>query len=42
MTMKSKTLLIIALTLFAGLAIGYFFGYDHGWEKAAASLTIIP
>ena len=32
-----KTLLFIALlvlTAAAGVAVGYFFGYDHGFERA--------
>ena len=25
---------ILLLCLFAGIGIGYYFGYDHGWERA--------
>ena len=30
--MENKTL--VTLVLLAGLVVGYFFGYDHGFEKA--------
>jgi|GEM_PF-1984363 len=30
----ARTVFIITIALVAGAAIGYYFGYDHGWELA--------
>ena len=33
-TMNMKTIAVMALSIAAGAAIGYYFGYDSGWEGA--------
>ena len=33
--LKTRTF-AVGITL--GIAVGYYFGYDHGWEKAVAYL----
>lgn len=39
--MKKQTLFIIAvLALIAGAGIGYFFGYDIGFEKAVSQTQV--
>jgi hypothetical protein len=35
--MKIRIIIIAALTLVLGLAVGYFIGFDIGWEKAIAN-----
>jgi hypothetical protein len=33
---SNKTIIFVSIViaLVAGIGVGYFFGYDHGWEKA--------
>ena len=36
--MNVYTLLIAVCVLAFGMAIGYYLGYDHGWEEAVGYL----
>lgn len=33
---KKSIITLVLLAFFAGAAVGYFFGYDHGWERATS------
>jgi uncharacterized protein YneF (UPF0154 family) len=35
---KSLAAVLIVLSLFFGVSLGYYFGYDIGWEKAIRTL----
>ncbi len=39
---KSKVTILLLVVLLFGLVVGYYFGYDHGWEKAVKYLTVSP
>ena len=38
----TTTLLKMCALFAAGVAVGYCFGYDHGWEKAVAYIPNPP
>lgn len=39
MQIGKKNLLLLAIILVVGLGIGYFLGYDHGFEKSVGQNT---
>jgi len=38
MSVNKKAMVFLALGLLLGAAVGYYFGYDHGWETAVKDI----